>query len=116
MSKDVSEKDNPDILMEKWIDVIKCGDVDLEKVWFASSSAEQDKIIAFRYRIPERVNELLKKNKFSKIGTDFAVSEGTVPEIIDFCDMTFKKTGNFNLVFGHIGGNHLHANILAQMK
>jgi D-lactate dehydrogenase (cytochrome) len=113
--QDVSEKDNFDVLMGKWIDVINSGDadIDLEKVWFASSSAEQDKIIAFRHRIPERVNELLRENKFSKIGTDFAVPEGKVHEIIDFCDMAFKKTGNFNLIFGHIGENHLHANILA---
>jgi hypothetical protein len=40
--QDVGEKDNFDVLMKKWINLIKSGDgdVDLEKVWFASNSIE----------------------------------------------------------------------------
>ncbi|MDR1926446.1 MAG: hypothetical protein LBQ13_02020 [Endomicrobium sp.] len=113
--QDVCEK-NQDVLMEKWVRVIKNSDIDLEKVWFASNIVEQEQFRTFRHRIPERVSELVRKNKIPKVGTDFAVPEGKLSEIVDFCDAKFKKAGVFNLTFGHIGENHLHANIVAANK
>jgi D-lactate dehydrogenase (cytochrome) len=110
--QDVYDGDSQDILTEKWVKAIEAGNIDLEKVWFAQSLEELEKFRAFRHKIPERVNEMVKKNKFPKVGTDFAVPEGALLEIVDFCDAKFKKAGIFNLTFGHIGENHLHANIL----
>ncbi|MCL2484912.1 MAG: FAD-binding oxidoreductase [Endomicrobia bacterium] len=104
---------NFDILMEKWVDIIEQSGIDTDKVWFASNMAEQEEFRLFRHRIPERVNERVKKNKIPKVGTDFAVPEGKLTEIVDFCDKEFKESGLFNLTFGHIGENHLHANIIA---
>ncbi|MDR1721056.1 MAG: FAD-binding oxidoreductase [Endomicrobium sp.] len=109
-------EDNFDVLMEEWIKVMDDSDVDLEKVWFASNLAEQEKFRDFRRRIPECVTEIIKKNKIPKVGTDFAVPDGQLPAIIDFCSKAFEKAGIFNLTFGHIGENHLHANILASNK
>ena len=105
--------DNFDILMEKWVEVISAGGVDLEKVWFASNLVQQEEFRVFRHKIPERVNEMIRKTNIPKVGTDFAVPEGTLREIVDFCDKEFEKAGIFNLTFGHIGENHLHANIVA---
>ncbi|MCA6070344.1 MAG: FAD-binding oxidoreductase [Endomicrobium sp.] len=113
--QDVYE-DNQEVLTEKWVKVIESSNIDLEKIWFASTVEEQEKFRIFRHRIPERVNEMVKKNKIPKVGTDFAVPEGKLPEIIDFCDREFAKAGVFNLTFGHIGENHLHANIVAASK
>jgi D-lactate dehydrogenase (cytochrome) len=110
--QDVYE-DNLDILMDKWADTIMSSDIDLERVWFASNFSEQDKLRVFRHKIPERVNEIMKKNKIPKVGTDFAVPEGKLSEIVDFCQEEFNKLGVFNLTFGHVGENHLHSNILA---
>ncbi|MDR3195222.1 MAG: FAD-binding oxidoreductase [Endomicrobium sp.] len=106
-------EDNSDILIEQWIKEIKICGVKLEKVWFASNLSEFEKFRVFRHRIPEKVNEIVKKNKVPKVGTDFAVPDGKLFEIIDFCEREFKKAGVFNLTFGHIGENHLHANIIA---
>ncbi|MDR1695211.1 MAG: FAD-binding oxidoreductase, partial [Endomicrobium sp.] len=105
--------DNFDILMSRWVELIEQSGIDTDKVWFASNLAEQEEFRVFRHRIPERVNERVKKNKIPKVGTDFAVPEGKLAEIIDFCDKEFKEAGLFNLTFGHIGENHLHANIIA---
>ncbi|MDR2426945.1 MAG: FAD-binding oxidoreductase [Endomicrobium sp.] len=110
--QDVYE-DNFDILMEKWVMLIEDSGVDTEKVWFASNLKEQEEFRIFRHRIPERVNEKVKKNKIPKVGTDFAVPEGKLAEIVDFCDKEFETAGLFNVTFGHIGENHLHANIIA---
>jgi D-lactate dehydrogenase (cytochrome) len=105
--------DNSDILMEQWVKEIGSSAIDLEKVWFASNIFEMEKFRTFRHKIPEKVNEIVKKNKVPKVGTDFAVPEGKLLEIVNFCEQEFKKAGVFNLTFGHIGENHLHANIVA---
>ncbi|MCL2144345.1 MAG: FAD-binding oxidoreductase [Endomicrobia bacterium] len=106
-------ENNSDILTEKWINMMEESGIDTENVWFASNLKELEAFRSFRHRIPERVNERVKKNKIPKVGTDFAVPEGKLAEIVDFCDKEFEKAGLFNLTFGHIGENHLHANIIA---
>ncbi|MDR1434189.1 FAD-binding oxidoreductase [Candidatus Endomicrobiellum devescovinae] len=110
--QDVYE-DNSDILMEQWIKEIEDNGINLEKVWFASNLSDMEKFRVFRHKIPEKVNEIVKKNKIPKVGTDFAVPDGKLSTIIDFCEQEFKNTGVLNLTFGHIGENHLHANIIA---
>ncbi|MCL1971590.1 MAG: FAD-binding oxidoreductase [Endomicrobia bacterium] len=109
-------ENNFDILMGKWADLIEQSGINQENVWFASNLKELEAFRLFRHRIPERVNERVKKNKIPKVGTDFAVPEGKLAEIVDFCDKEFEKAGLFNLTFGHIGENHLHANIIASNK
>jgi D-lactate dehydrogenase (cytochrome) len=109
--QDVYE-DNTDILMEQWVKEIESVGINLERVWFASNLSEMGKFRVFRHKIPEKVNEIVKKNKVPKVGTDFAVPEGKLLEMIDICNEEFKKVGIFNLTFGHIGENHLHANII----
>jgi D-lactate dehydrogenase (cytochrome) len=106
-------EDNSDILMEQWIKEIENSYINLEKVWFASNLYEMEKFRVFRHKIPEKVNEIVKRNKIPKVGTDFAVPDGKLSIIIDFCEQEFKNIGVFNLTFGHIGENHLHANIIA---
>jgi len=113
--QDVYE-DKIDVLMEKWVEVMEDSNIDLEKVWFAANLTEQEKLRTFRHKIPEYVIEIVRKNKIPKVGTDFAVPEGQLLTIIDFCNKAFEKTNIFNLTFGHIGENHLHANILASNK
>ncbi|MDR2399561.1 MAG: FAD-binding oxidoreductase [Endomicrobium sp.] len=103
---------NADVLIEKWAREIEISGIDMERVWFASNLSEMEKFRAFRHTIPEKVNEIVKKNKIPKVGTDFAVPEGKLSEIVDFCDKEFKHIGVFNLTFGHIGENHIHANIV----
>lgn len=105
-------EDNFDILMDKWVEFIESKDIDINNVWFASNMKEQEEFRVFRHKIPEKVNEIVRKNKVPKVGTDFAVPEGKLSKIIDFCEKEFEKSGLFNLTFGHIGENHLHANII----
>jgi D-lactate dehydrogenase (cytochrome) len=105
-----------EVLMEKWIELIENSGINLEKVWFAENLEQMEQFRTFRHKIPERVNEIIRKNKIAKIGTDFAVPEGKLFEIMNFCDNEFKRLNIFNLTFGHIGENHLHANIIAATR
>ncbi|MDR0617290.1 MAG: FAD-binding oxidoreductase [Endomicrobium sp.] len=113
--QDVYDND-VDLLIDKWYEIIQECSVDVDKVWFASNLTELEKFRAFRHSIPEHVNAIIKKNKVPKVGTDFAVPEGKLSDIVNFCEKEFKSLGVFNLAFGHIGQNHLHVNILPANK
>ncbi len=109
-------KETYDILMEKWIDIIEKYGINTDDVWFASDAKQQEEFRIFRHKIPECVNEIVKKNKIPKVGTDVAVPHDKLHEMIYFCEQKFKENNLFNLTFGHIGESHLHANIIASTQ
>ncbi|MDR2772519.1 MAG: FAD-binding oxidoreductase [Elusimicrobiota bacterium] len=102
-----------DEIGNSWIKLIERNKGDSEHAWFGTEYEEIEKIRMFRHSIPQRVNEIVHKNRIPKIGTDFAVPEWGLQEIIKLCREEFGKTNAANLIFGHIGENHLHANIIA---
>ncbi|MDR0823219.1 MAG: FAD-binding oxidoreductase [Endomicrobium sp.] len=111
--QDIYDGDNADDFLEKWLSFMQANSIDENNIWFAQNSREMQKFLQFRHKIPETVNEIVQKNKIPKVGTDFAVPQEHLSEIYDFCEKEFKKSGIFYLIFGHIGENHLHANIIA---
>jgi len=107
---------NYDILMEKWVNVIEKYGINIDNVWFASNIKEQEEFRIFRHKIPETVNEIVRKNKIPKVGTDVAVPHDKLKEMILFCEQKFNENKLLNLTFGHIGESHLHANIIASTQ
>ena len=88
-----------------------------ENSWCAWESCEIERIKAFRHAVPESVNATIaeiKKNypKIHKLGTDFAVSDENFDELVAFYRKTLESCGIKHAVFGHIGNNHLHINML----
>jgi D-lactate dehydrogenase (cytochrome) len=112
--QDVYEYDMLDEVEERWFEIISDSGADADEVWFADTPSEISKILAFRHKIPEKANEIVHKTGIAKVGTDFAVPDGNIREILDFCRREFDRSGIFNITFGHIGENHIHANIIAQ--
>ena len=93
---------------------ITCGN---ENSWCAWENCEIERIKAFRHAVPESVNATIaeiKKNypKIHKLGTDFAVSDENFDELVTFYRKTLESCGIKHAVFGHIGNNHLHINML----
>ncbi len=108
--------DTYDTLMEQWVNVIESYGINIDNVWFASNVKEQEEFRIFRHKIPETVNEIVRKNKIPKVGTDVAVPHEKLKEMILFCEQKFNDNNLFNLTFGHIGESHLHANIIASTQ
>ncbi len=106
-------QDTYDILMEKWVDIIEKYGINIDNVWFASNAKQQEEFRIFRHKIPETVNEIVRRNKIPKVGTDVAVPHDKLKEMILFCEQKFNENKLLNLTFGHIGESHLHANIIA---
>jgi D-lactate dehydrogenase (cytochrome) len=67
---------------------------------------------AFRHALPVMVNEWLARRGQRKVSTDMAVPDEAFPEMLRFYKETLR-TGRLKFViFGHIGDNHVHVNIL----
>ena len=91
------------------------GDVDL--TWLASSEHEIEDIKKFRHAVPEAVNLLIDERrriepKLTKLGTDLAVPDGALRSVMHLYREGLQRTGLASVVFGHIGNNHVHVNII----
>lgn len=85
--------------------------------WAAFDRDERDRLRGFRHALPETVNGIIADRQrqypgLTKLGTDMAVPEGCLKEIIDFQKRLLRESGLEFLVFGHIGDNHPHINLL----
>ncbi len=78
---------------------------------------ERERFRKFRHALPETVNTLISERrkahpKITKLGTDMAVPDEHLAAILS----VYRRALNANkleyVIFGHIGNNHLHVNIL----
>jgi D-lactate dehydrogenase (cytochrome) len=109
--QDISQRDE-DSVVNAWSTVLEKHGAPLDKVWFGANRREQESFRDFRHRLPEKVNEIVKHNRLPKVGTDIAVPDRYFRAMMQYYYERFNASGIDYLVFGHIGENHLHANIL----
>jgi FAD/FMN-containing dehydrogenase len=116
----------PDVPMEAtaalFIEVAHGGEAPLEQWWeaiVAAGALAEDTIVAddasgrvrlqaLRHAIPAGVNEAVVANGMPKIGTDFAVPDGALADMMK----AYAEVEMPSVCFGHIGDNHLHLNLL----
>jgi D-lactate dehydrogenase (cytochrome) len=58
------------------------------------------------------VNEWLARRGQRKVSTDMAVPDAAFPEMLSFYKETLRAGRLSYVIFGHIGDNHVHVNIL----
>lgn len=88
-----------------------------DQAWTATTGRETETLKAFRHALPETVNQIIGERALAhpgltKLGTDFAVPENALDAMMKNYRDTLENTGLEYVLFGHIGDNHLHANIL----
>lgn len=103
---------NEGMLLERWNALFEKHGADLERSWFTTTEADMEKMRAFRHALPVSVNERIVKAKQKKIGTDMAVPDENFASFLKFYKDTLRASGLDYVIFGHIGDNHLHANML----
>ncbi len=84
--------------------------------WFVNNDSGIEHLKEFRHAVPEAINEELDKlrrkdNRIAKISTDLAVPDGNLQKLLSIYRQA-EQSGWRVIVFGHIGNNHLHTNIL----
>ncbi|MFH0958897.1 MAG: FAD-binding oxidoreductase [Pseudomonadota bacterium] len=77
----------------------------------ALDSQQSRSLRNLRQSIPEKLNENIHPG-FSKIGSDFSLPPRKLGHLLEMYDRELPVNSSY--VFGHIGNNHLHANILPQ--
>jgi D-lactate dehydrogenase (cytochrome) len=96
--------------------IIACGG-DPEQAWLACDAQELEKQKQFRHAVPESVNQTIAERKkthpgLTKLGTDLAVPDPLLPDVMALYRRGIEQAGLEAVMFGHIGNNHLHVNIL----
>ena len=89
--------------------------------WLAASEHDMEKFKAFRHALPEAVNSLIDERRkteptLTKLGTDMAVPDAHLGAILERYERDLAAAGLDYVIFGHIGNNHLHVNILPASK
>ncbi len=70
--------------------------------------AGKAKLLALRHAIPAGINEQVIRNGMPKVGTDLSVPDGALNEMMAL----YEASPMQHVLFGHIGDNHLHLNLL----
>ena len=112
--EDVSVHENYDAKFDNWIKFLAEKDILLDDSWFSQNENDNATFHDFRHQIPVMVNEKNSRAGREKIGTDMAVSDKYFMEMMKFYEKTLSNTGIPYVIFGHLGDNHLHINLLPQ--
>ncbi len=94
--------------LQAWWEALMEGDALAEHTIVAEDDASRARLHAVRHAIPAGVNEAVVRNRMPKVGTDFAVPDAALPEMM----AAYAGVALPQVIFGHIGDNHLHLNLL----
>ncbi len=94
-----------------------CHGSSTETAWAGMDDAEIQKMKLVRHAVPETINQMIGERKrtlpaLHKIATDLAVPDEQLHAIMQYYHEQLDNTGLQYVMFGHIGNNHLHVNIL----
>ena len=83
----------------------------------ADNPHDMEKLKLFRHSAPEMVNSAIDERRkihpgLVKLGTDMSVPDARLADVLALYETDLAASGLEHLVFGHIGANHLHVNIL----
>ncbi|MBN1698479.1 MAG: FAD-binding oxidoreductase [Spirochaetales bacterium] len=92
-----------------------------DETWIATNAREMEPLVAFRHAVPEAVNlhiDGLRKAdpSITKLGTDMAVPDERLDEVYSLYRTDLLRESLDYVIFGHIGNNHFHVNILPRGK
>jgi D-lactate dehydrogenase (cytochrome) len=111
---------NEDALEETFKEIgqmLKDCNASLKDTWSAYEERELARFKHFRHAVPELVNNIIAERKkkypsIHKLGTDMSVEDEYIGEMMEFYHKILNEVGLQYVIWGHIGDNHVHVNIL----
>jgi D-lactate dehydrogenase (cytochrome) len=103
---------NEDALMNDWLSLLERSNALADDSWFATNEPDQAKLREFRHALPVCMNEWFSRHNQRKVSTDMSVPDQQFPGMLQFYQDTLKTGDLKYTIFGHIGDNHVHVNIL----
>jgi D-lactate dehydrogenase (cytochrome) len=101
-----------DGLMAGWLGLVERHGALADDSWFGTNEHDRAEMRAFRHALPVMVNEWLARRGQRKVSTDMAVPDGAFPQMLRFYKDTLRAGHLQYVIFGHVGDNHVHVNIL----
>ena len=87
------------------------------QTWVARTEIDRETQRFFRHAVPESVNMLIDERRktdptITKLGSDMSVPDACLAQVMQMYRTTLAQEGLESAVWGHIGNNHLHVNVL----
>jgi D-lactate dehydrogenase (cytochrome) len=101
-----------DSLLTEWLELLEKHNALLDDSWFATNEHDRTQMREFRHQLPVLVNEWLVHHNQRKVSTDMAVPDVEFARMLRFYQDTLCASGLKYVIFGHIGDNHVHVNIM----
>lgn len=106
-----------DVFEENLEALLKSCGIGMDSTWAGFEEKDLLEMKQFRHAVPETINSIIGRRKkdipaLHKIGTDTAVPDGKLREFLSYIRKVIENEGLHYVVFGHIGDNHLHVNML----
>jgi D-lactate dehydrogenase (cytochrome) len=114
--QDVASQQEYDSSLEGWYEFLEQEKVLLDDSWFAQGPKDVEKFNDFRHDLPLMINEENSRLGRVKMGTDMAVGDEYFRKMMEFYRDELTASGLDFVMFGHIGDNHLHINLLPDNK
>jgi D-lactate dehydrogenase (cytochrome) len=105
-------EESEEALMDEWLGLVEGHNALADESWFGTNEHDRSEMRAFRHALPVMVNEWLARHGQRKVSTDMAVPDAAFPEMLRFYKETLRASRLAYVIFGHIGDNHVHVNIL----
>jgi D-lactate dehydrogenase (cytochrome) len=99
-------------LMTEWLSLLERNRALADDSWFATNEQDQAHLREFRHALPVLMNEWFSHHKQRKVSTDMSVPDEAFGSMLQFYRETLRATDLRHTIFGHIGDNHVHVNIL----
>ena len=103
---------NEDSLMNEWLSLLEKHSALADESWFATNESDQSKLREFRHALPVLMNEWFAAHNQRKVSTDMAVPDEAFAGMLRFYQDALRGGNLRYTIFGHLGDNHVHVNIL----
>lgn len=107
-----TDSSSEDSIMTSWLALMEKHQALADDSWFATNEPDQAKLRGFRHALPVLMNEWFASHRQRKVSTDMSVPDEAFPDMLQFYQSTLQTSALKYTIFGHIGDNHVHVNIL----
>ena len=94
--------------LERWWEALEAAGALVDDTVVADDERGRRRLFEIRHSIPAGINERVVQNGMPKVGTDFAVPDVHLAEMM----ARYAAVPLEQVCFGHIGDSHLHLNLL----
>ena len=103
---------NENEVMQSWLALLETHNALVDDSWFATNEQDQAGLREFRHALPVLMNEWFARHRQRKVSTDMSVPDEAFGSMLKFYEDALVNSGLRYTIFGHIGDNHVHVNIL----